>query len=53
MTGEGIKYMKQYDVACLGELLIDFTTDGTLSSQKNQLLEAYPGDAPCNVLAML
>ena len=40
------------DVTALGELLIDFTENGT-SSQGNPLLEANPGGAPCNVLAML
>lgn len=35
-----------------GELLIDFTENG-LSGQGNALLEASPGGAPCNVLAML
>lgn len=44
--------MKQFDVTALGELLIDFTGSG-LSSQGNYLLEANPGGAPCNVLAML
>ncbi len=44
--------MKKYDVAALGELLIDFTENGT-SSQGNPILEANPGGAPCNVLAML
>ena len=44
--------MKKYDVVALGELLIDFTENGT-SSQGNPLLEANPGGAPCNVLAML
>lgn len=44
--------MKQYDVTALGELLIDFTENG-LSEQGNPLLEANPGGAPCNVLAML
>lgn len=43
---------KQYDVAALGELLIDFTENG-ISSQGNALLEVNPGGAPCNVLAML
>lgn len=43
---------KEYDVTALGELLIDFTENGT-SSQGNILLEANPGGAPCNVLAML
>ena len=41
-----------YDVAALGELLIDFTESGK-SEQGNQLLEVNPGGAPCNVLAML
>ena len=44
--------MKKYDVVALGELLIDFTENGT-SSQGNPLFEANPGGAPCNVLAML
>lgn len=44
--------MKKYDVAALGELLIDFTENGK-SSQGNYLLEANPGGAPCNVLSML
>lgn len=44
--------MKKYDVTALGELLIDFTYTGT-SAQGNSLLEANPGGAPCNVLAML
>lgn len=44
--------MKKYDVAALGELLIDFTENGA-SRQGNILLEANPGGAPCNVLAML
>lgn len=43
---------KKYDVVALGELLIDFTENGA-SSQGNPLLEANPGGAPCNVLAML
>lgn len=43
---------KLFDVTALGELLIDFTENGT-SSQGNPLLEANPGGAPCNVLAML
>ncbi|MDO4268467.1 MAG: carbohydrate kinase [Eubacteriales bacterium] len=43
---------KKYDVTALGELLIDFTENG-VSSQGNPLLEANPGGAPCNVLAML
>ena len=44
--------MKTFDVVALGELLIDFTENG-LSDQGNPLLEANPGGAPCNVLAML
>lgn len=40
------------DVVALGELLIDFTENGE-SAQGNPLLEANPGGAPCNVLAML
>ena len=43
---------KQFDVVRLGELLIDFTENG-ISDQGNQLFEANPGGAPCNVLAML
>ena len=43
---------KSFDVVALGELLIDFTQNGT-SGQGNPLLEANPGGAPCNVLAML
>ena len=43
---------KKYDVVALGELLIDVTENG-LSSQGNPLMEANPGGAPCNVLAML
>ena len=41
-----------FDVVALGELLIDFTNNGT-SAQGNPLFEANPGGAPCNVLAML
>ncbi|MDO4494312.1 MAG: carbohydrate kinase [Clostridiaceae bacterium] len=44
--------MKNYDVTALGELLVDFTMNG-MSAQQNQLFEANPGGAPCNVLAML
>lgn len=44
--------MKKYDVAALGELLIDFTENG-ISSQGNPIFEANPGGAPCNVLAIL
>ncbi len=44
--------MSKYDVVALGELLIDFTENGT-SAQGNPILEANPGGAPCNVLAMI
>lgn len=44
--------MKTFDVVALGELLIDFTENGT-SAQGNPIYEANPGGAPCNVLAML
>ena len=40
------------NVVALGELLIDFTDNG-VSSQGNPVMEANPGGAPCNVLAML
>ena len=43
---------KKYDVIALGELLIDFTMNGQ-SEQGNNMLEACPGGAPCNVLALL
>ena len=43
---------KRFDVIALGELLIDFTENGQ-SEQRNPLMEANPGGAPCNVLAML
>ncbi len=43
---------EKFDVVALGELLIDFTENGT-SAQGNGLFEACPGGAPCNVLAML
>ena len=44
--------LKNIDVTALGELLIDFTQNG-VSEQGNNLFEANPGGAPCNVLAML
>ncbi len=44
--------MKKYDVAAIGELLIDFTSNG-VSEQGNPIFEANPGGAPCNVLSML
>ena len=43
---------RKYDVTALGELLIDFTSNG-ITEQENPLFEANPGGAPCNVLAML
>lgn len=43
---------KKYDVIALGELLIDFTMNGQ-SKQGNNMFEACPGGAPCNVLALL
>lgn len=44
--------MPEFDVCALGELLIDFTENG-ISQQGNPIMEANPGGAPCNVLAML
>ena len=44
--------MRKIDVTAMGELLIDFTENG-ISNQGNLILEANPGGAPCNVLAML
>ena len=44
--------MIKYDVVALGELLIDLTQNG-ISQQGNPMLEANPGGAPCNVLALL
>ncbi|MCX7658107.1 MAG: PfkB family carbohydrate kinase [Oscillospiraceae bacterium] len=43
---------KRFDAIALGELLIDFTQNG-VSDRGNLLMEANPGGAPCNVLAML
>lgn len=43
---------KMYDVTAMGEMLIDFTMNGQ-SEQGNNMFEACPGGAPCNVLAML
>ena len=37
---------KAFDVTALGELLIDFTENGS-SAQGNPILEANPGGAPC------
>lgn len=47
-----VRNQQKFDVTALGELLIDFTLNGT-SNQGNPLFEANPGGAPCNVLAML
>ncbi len=44
--------MQKLDVIALGELLVDFTS-GKKSEQGNNMFEANPGGAPCNVLAML
>ena len=43
---------KEVDIVALGELLIDFTMNGQ-SEQGNNMFEACPGGAPCNVLALL
>ena len=43
---------KTIDVTALGELLVDFTQNG-YSAAGNPIMEANPGGAPCNVLAML
>ena len=43
---------KTIDVVALGELLIDMTNNGK-SANDNDMFEANPGGAPCNVLAML
>ncbi len=43
---------KKYDVVAVGELLVDLIGTGT-SPGGNPLMEANPGGAPCNVLAML
>jgi len=51
-SGGYIMAEKTIDVTALGELLIDFTENGT-SAQGNPILEVNPGGAPCNVLAML
>lgn len=44
--------METFDVVALGELLVDFTMNGK-SQQGNDVFEANPGGAPCNVLSML
>lgn len=43
---------KRFDVIAMGELLMDFAVTGR-SAQGNEIFEACPGGAPCNVLAML
>ena len=43
---------KRFDILALGEILIDFTHNGT-SDQGNGLFEANPGGAVSNVLAMM
>jgi len=43
---------KNFDVIALGELLVDMASSG-VSSHENDMFEACPGGAPCNVLAML
>lgn len=42
---------KEFEVIALGELLIDFAMNGQ-SDQGNNLFEACPDGAPCNVAAM-
>lgn len=43
---------KRFDILTMGELLIDFTHNGT-SSQGNGLFETNPGGAVSNVIAMM
>ena len=43
--------MKKYDIAAIGEMLIDFIPCGRSDSGKT-VLEPKEGGAPCNVLAM-
>lgn len=43
---------RKYDVVALGELLVDYTYCGE-NERGNMMMEANPGGAPCNVLAML
>jgi fructokinase len=50
MMYERVKCM--FDVTALGELLIDFTPNGT-SHNGNPLFERNPGGAPANVLTVL
>ena len=49
-TNAGGNQADGYDVAALGELLIDFTPSG-FSEQGGALFERNPGGAPANVLA--
>lgn len=44
--------MCKYDVAALGELLIDFAKK-EVNVTGDLMFAANPGGAPCNVLAML
>ena len=41
-----------YDITAIGELLIDFATKGS-NDAGYPVMEANPGGAPCNVLALL
>lgn len=43
--------MKQYDIVCLGELLIDFS-ETAASNQEHFQFNANPGGAPANIAAM-
>ncbi len=52
MTAGKSSGKKQFDVAALGELLVDMTQNG-ISKSGSWCFEANPGGAPCNVLAML
>ena len=45
MYADRRKMMKKFDVAALGELLVDFTENG-ISTQGNPVLAANPGGAP-------
>ena len=49
---KNVHFIFHIPVIALGELLVDFTNNGT-SDQGNMLFEANPGGAPCNVLAIL
>lgn len=43
--------MKQYDIAALGEVLMDMSQFG-VSPRGNDIYEANPGGAPCNMMSM-